>query len=181
MSLESENGDIWIIKRDGVARLPAYESDKMLLLAEPPRCNVATKSGYPSKRETVEPCYGERKCKLTLPNINPCDGSIDSIALCACVCVHAREREEEARMCVGHLIFTETCISVIGCSRHMHVLRFPYFATGLFQMWCNHFIMVMEIGFNFLLSAAARWFTLSSAWRGKKTASERFLAHWLFI
>lgn len=71
----------------------------MLLLAEPPRCNMAMKSGYPSKRETVEPCYGERKCKLTLPNINPRDGSIDSIALCACghgfvcVCVCACKRK----------------------------------------------------------------------------------------
>lgn len=112
----------------------------MLLLAEPPRCNVATKSGYPCRGERAEPCYGESKCRFTLPNINPCDGSIDSIASRACghefVCVREQEREreseEESRTCAGHLIFTETHIALIRCSRPMHVLR--YVAIGCFSM-----------------------------------------------
>ena len=84
----------------------ACKSDKMLPLAEPSRCNMATKAGYPSRGRNVQPCYGESKFKLTLPNINPCDGSIDSLYLCIyvnmnlCVCVCILEEEES--MCVAH-------------------------------------------------------------------------------
>lgn len=177
MSRESGKRAIWIIKRDGRARPPACKSNKMLPLAEPSRCNVAMKAGYPSRREALEPRYGESKSKPTLPNINPCDGSIDSLCLCVYlgmylwVCAH-----EGGSMCVAHLICTETCVAISGCWRlHMHVLRSPYLAMGHSLMWCNHFIMVMEIGFNFLFSAAARWFTLTSAWRGKLTVTDSLL------
>ncbi len=97
MSRESGKRAIWIINRDGRARPPACKSNKMLPLAEPSRCNVAMKAGYPSRREALEPRYGESKSKPTLPNINPCDGSIDSLCLCVylgmylCVCTWGRE------------------------------------------------------------------------------------------
>lgn len=67
----------------------------MLPLAEPSRCNIAMKAGYPSGEEAPEPRYGESKSKPTLPNINPCDGSIDSLCLCVSghvfVSVHMRK------------------------------------------------------------------------------------------
>lgn len=126
MSMESGKRAIWIIKRDGRARPPACKSNKMLPLAEASRCNVAMKAGYPSKGEVLEPCYGKSKSKPTLPNINPCDGSIDSLCLCVyvgldlckreCVCVPMR-RGEWGSMCVAHSICTETCIAVSGCWR----------------------------------------------------------------
>ena len=48
------------------------------------------------------------------------------------------------------------CQWVLKAGLHMHVFRFPYLAMRHFLMCCNHFIMEMEIGFNFLFSAAAR-------------------------
>lgn len=57
MSKESGNRGILIIKRDGHARPPACESNKMLPLAEPSRCNVAMKPGYPSRGEAPDPRY----------------------------------------------------------------------------------------------------------------------------
>lgn len=89
MSLESGNSAVWIIKREDRAKPPACKSDKMLPLTEPSRCNVAMKAGYPSRGRALEPCYGECKSEATLPNINPCDGSIDSLYLCVYLGMHA--------------------------------------------------------------------------------------------
>lgn len=101
MSMESGNRAVWIINRDGCARPPACKSNKMLPLAEPSRCNMAMKAGYPSREGGLEPCYGESISKPTLPNINLCDGSIDFLCLCVylgmylLVCAHEKGRKRQ--------------------------------------------------------------------------------------
>lgn len=112
MSIESGKKAIWIIKRGGRARPPACKSNKKL--PGPSRCNVAMKAGYRNRGEELEPCYGASKSKPTLPNINPCDGSIDSLCLCVCGAMRRRETGKYS-MCVADLICTETGAPGSGC------------------------------------------------------------------
>lgn len=143
MSRESGNGPVWIIKRDGRARPPACNSNKMLPLAEPSRCNVAMRAGYRSREEATEARYGERKSKPTLPSINPCDGSIDSLCLCVypgmylSVCTYEKG-STEVSMCVAPLICLEEWVAISGRSRQACTHMCSDFHTRLRGiLWCD--------------------------------------------
>lgn len=120
--------------------------------------------------------YRWSKSKPSVPNRNPWDSSIR--CLCPSVCVYVCVCECAQRsVCVwgGSVIYTEQCSAISGCKinaeLHMHVLRFPSLAMGHSLPRFNHFIMVMEIGFNFPFLLAEWWIILTLAVRGKMTAT----------
>lgn len=141
----------------------------MLPLVEASRCKVAMKGRHPNKGEAVEPHYGKSKSsKPTLPSLNPCVGSIGlyaSVCIWACISEHVHMRE--ACKMLAFLTFTAQCIPIRGYWRQDCTWTVFHLAMGHSLLWCNHFIMVMEFGFNFPFSAAACWCILTSAWREK--------------
>lgn len=99
---------------------------------------MAMKAGHPSRGEALEPCYGESKSKTTLPNINPCDGSIGSciVGLYLCLSMSMRRGKRGKYVC-GALDLHRNmnrCQGVLKAGLYMHVFRFPYLAMGQFLM-----------------------------------------------
>lgn len=134
---------------------------------------------HPGRGE--EPRYNSSKSKPSLPNENPCDGLIS----CLCPCVYlgmylyscANERVPKVlSLCVEGYPWISISGRIIKAGLHMHVLRFPCLALGHSLLWFNHFIMLMEIGFNFPFLLAEWWIILTLAVREKMTASASSLA-----